>query len=237
MHLRAIRKNEGYEAAGGSGSSSALEPLAIPVRQNGKLFEARREERDASLRLRAQVIFQLTALVAMVEVLHRLLQADGDEQANTDGADMDEEVFPRMGGVGHVDVEHGGVLLGSCGDGRGIGRIGGGQLFGDGLGVWHGLGPGLAEYTVALQQELFVGLAGGEFGGAGFADAAATPEELDHLQQAVGDDEANAESDDTGKREKRRIWHRFSVGTRGEAKGISDMRTRTGMGRRTVGVG
>jgi hypothetical protein len=40
--------------------------------------------------------------------LDRLLQADGDEQADDDGGDVDEEVFPGVGGlVGRVDVEHG----------------------------------------------------------------------------------------------------------------------------------
>jgi hypothetical protein len=39
-------------------------------------------------------------LIAMVEVLDRLLQADGNQQADTDGADVDEEVLPRMGGMG-----------------------------------------------------------------------------------------------------------------------------------------
>jgi hypothetical protein len=45
--------------------------------------------------------------VSVVDGLDGLLQADGDEQANTDGGDVDEEVFPGVsGGVGRVDIEH-----------------------------------------------------------------------------------------------------------------------------------
>jgi hypothetical protein len=48
----------------------------------------------------------------MVQPLDRLLQADGDEQANHDCGDVDEEVFPAVDGfVGCVDVEHRGGLL------------------------------------------------------------------------------------------------------------------------------
>jgi len=46
-------------------------------------------------------------LVAVVEEFDRLLQADGDEQTDTDSAAVDEEVFPGAGGlVVRVDVEH-----------------------------------------------------------------------------------------------------------------------------------
>jgi hypothetical protein len=73
-------------------------------------------ERDASLRLSAQVFFQLPALVPMVEVLHRLFQADGDQQPKHDGGDVNEKVAPRGGGVvGRMNIEHGSGLLGSCG--------------------------------------------------------------------------------------------------------------------------
>jgi hypothetical protein len=45
--------------------------------------------------------------MAVVEVFDGLFEGDCDEQADTDGADVDEEVFPRVGwGVGWVDVEH-----------------------------------------------------------------------------------------------------------------------------------
>jgi hypothetical protein len=43
----------------------------------------------------------------MVDELDGLLEADGDEQADDDGGDVDEEVFPGVGGfVGRVYVEH-----------------------------------------------------------------------------------------------------------------------------------
>jgi hypothetical protein len=106
--LRAIRKNEGHEPAGGSGSTSSLQRLAIPVRQYDKSLEVRRDEKDPSLRLSAQIFFQLPALVSMMEVLHRLFEADGNHQPQHDGGDVNEEVAPRGGGVvGRVDVEHG----------------------------------------------------------------------------------------------------------------------------------
>ena len=70
--------------------------------------EPRGEDRDASLRLSAQVFFQLPALVPMVEVLHRRFQADGNHQPQHDGGDVDEEVAPGGGGVvGRVNIEHG----------------------------------------------------------------------------------------------------------------------------------
>jgi hypothetical protein len=46
--------------------------------------------------------------MAVVDRLYRLLQTDGDDEADDDGGDVDEEVFPGMGrGVGRVDIEHG----------------------------------------------------------------------------------------------------------------------------------
>jgi hypothetical protein len=42
-----------------------------------------------------------------MEYLYGLLETDGNEQADADCADVDEEVFPGVGGfVGRVDVEH-----------------------------------------------------------------------------------------------------------------------------------
>ena len=53
-------------------------------------------------------------LMAMVEELDCLFEADGDEQTDDDGGDVDEEVAPGVGGVvGWVDVEHG-CLRGVC---------------------------------------------------------------------------------------------------------------------------
>ena len=55
--------------------------------------------------------------VVLVDALDELLEADGDEEADDDGGDVDEEVAPGVGGgVGRVDVEHGRVL---CGVGQG----------------------------------------------------------------------------------------------------------------------
>lgn len=49
----------------------------------------------------------LLDLLALMEVLDRLLDADGDEQAYDDGCDVNEEVAPGVGGmVRGVDVEH-----------------------------------------------------------------------------------------------------------------------------------
>jgi hypothetical protein len=46
--------------------------------------------------------------MAVVEVLDGLFEADGDEESEDDGGDVDEEVAPGAGGVvGWVDVEHG----------------------------------------------------------------------------------------------------------------------------------
>jgi hypothetical protein len=52
-------------------------------------------------------------LAPMVEIFDGLLEADGDQQAEDDGGDVDEEVAPGGGSVvGGVDVEHGGGFLG-----------------------------------------------------------------------------------------------------------------------------
>ena len=46
--------------------------------------------------------------MAVVDGLDGLLEADGDDEADDDGGDVDEEVAPGVGGaVGWVDVEHG----------------------------------------------------------------------------------------------------------------------------------
>jgi hypothetical protein len=50
---------------------------------------------------------QLLHLMSVVEVFNGLLEADGDEEADDDGGDVDEEVFPGVSGfVGRVYVEH-----------------------------------------------------------------------------------------------------------------------------------
>jgi hypothetical protein len=66
------------------------------------------------------VVFALVAeefarfgdLVAVMDEFDRLFDADGDEEAEDDGGDVDEEVAPGGGGVVcGVDVEHGGSVL------------------------------------------------------------------------------------------------------------------------------
>jgi hypothetical protein len=59
---------------------------------------------EVQLPLRAQRFAGFSDQVTMVEVLDRLLKADGDEQTNADGGDVDEEVFPSVGGVRNVHV-------------------------------------------------------------------------------------------------------------------------------------
>ena len=52
-------------------------------------------------------------LMAMVDELDGLLEADGDEETDDDGGDVDEEVAPGVCGVvWWVDVEHGRLLEG-----------------------------------------------------------------------------------------------------------------------------
>ena len=68
---------------------------------------------DVDLALDAEGFAGLGDLMAVVEVLDGLLEADGDEEADDDGGDVDEEVAPGAGGVvGGVDVEHRNGFLG-----------------------------------------------------------------------------------------------------------------------------
>ena len=56
-----------------------------------------------------EIGFELLKLVVVVDELDGLLETYGDDEADDDGRDVDEEVFPGVGGfVGRVDVEHGG---------------------------------------------------------------------------------------------------------------------------------
>ena len=51
---------------------------------------------------------ELVQLVTPMEVLDRLLKADGDEDAEDDSREVDEEVAACGGGmVGWVDIDHG----------------------------------------------------------------------------------------------------------------------------------
>ena len=53
----------------------------------------------------------MVALVAVVNRFDALLEADGDEETDDDGGDVDEEFAPGAGGVRRwVDVEHDGAL-------------------------------------------------------------------------------------------------------------------------------
>jgi hypothetical protein len=63
--------------------------------------------------------------MAIVHGFDGLFEADGDEQAEDDGGDVDEEVAPGAGGVvSGVDVEHGcGLLWDRVGGGRGDGLL------------------------------------------------------------------------------------------------------------------
>src|SRR5665213_835082 len=50
--------------------------------------------------------------LAVVDVLHRLLKTDGDEDAKYDGEEVNEEVPARDGAVvGRMDVDHRGSIL------------------------------------------------------------------------------------------------------------------------------
>jgi hypothetical protein len=55
-------------------------------------------------------------LMAVVQYLDGLLEADGYEESDYDGGDVDEEVSPGVSGVwGRVDVQHGsGSSFGYC---------------------------------------------------------------------------------------------------------------------------
>jgi len=69
-----------------------------------------------ALSLRAHVLGEGVTLMAMMDGFDGLLEADGDEQADDDGGDVDEEVAPGVGGVvGWVDVEDEGFLMGTRG--------------------------------------------------------------------------------------------------------------------------
>jgi hypothetical protein len=52
----------------------------------------------------------------MVDVFDGLLEADGDEQTDDDGGDVDEEVFPRVRGVMRwMYVEYGSLSVSELG--------------------------------------------------------------------------------------------------------------------------
>ena len=95
-------------ALGGSGGVGGLGCLLEPGFE-GAHVEVAGDDLAIVGGLGAEVGLEGDALVAAVKELDGLLEADGDEQANADGGDMDEEVAPGVGGlVGRVDVEHAG---------------------------------------------------------------------------------------------------------------------------------
>jgi hypothetical protein len=62
---------------------------------------------DNLLRLGAQCLAKIVALVRAMDSLNGLFKADGDKKTNTDGRDVDEEVFPAVRGVMRgMDVKH-----------------------------------------------------------------------------------------------------------------------------------
>ena len=66
------------------------------------------EDGKVVLGLGVYVFDQNISFVYAMEIFHCLLQADGDEQAEDDGRDVNEEVSPGGGGVvSGMDVEHG----------------------------------------------------------------------------------------------------------------------------------
>ena len=68
----------------------------------------------------AQVVFELVALVKVMEVFDGLFEADGDEEADGDGDDVDEEVGPGVVGLmWGVDVDHVSLSVWRCGLQRG----------------------------------------------------------------------------------------------------------------------
>jgi hypothetical protein len=72
-------------------------------------FQVTVDDLEVLLGFVVQVFLELMALVAVMDRLDSLFKADGDEEAEDDGGDVDEEVAPGAGGVvGGVDVEHGG---------------------------------------------------------------------------------------------------------------------------------
>jgi hypothetical protein len=69
------------------------------------------KEADVAFGFNAHLLNEGVSFAAVVDGFDGLLEADGDEQTDADGGDVDEEVAPGVGGVvGWVDVEHGEIL-------------------------------------------------------------------------------------------------------------------------------
>ena len=85
-------------------------------------FEVAVDDLKVLFGLVMEVFLELVALMAVMEGFDGLFEADGDEETDDDGGDVDEEVSPGAGGVvGWVDVEHGGAFLGRRRFGRFLG--------------------------------------------------------------------------------------------------------------------
>lgn len=63
---------------------------------------------DVLCSLRVHIFLQPGGLMPIVKELNTLLQADGEEQPAANSGDVDENVLPRMRGMGDVYVKHGG---------------------------------------------------------------------------------------------------------------------------------
>ena len=68
------------------------------------------------LALRMQRRLQLMPLMQLVQLLHALLQRDGNQQSHRNRSNMDDEIFPRMlrmrnMNIEHLNIEHRFVLL------------------------------------------------------------------------------------------------------------------------------
>jgi hypothetical protein len=136
----------------GSAGVEQIEVLRELLLSVGEQLLVALEDVEVDAHLVLNICACVAGLVALVDVLDGLFEADGDDEAEDDGGDVDEEVFPRGSGVvSGVYVEHGGWLRCRVGW-RQIGRRGvwrGGRRLGRiGLGVGHGFwGPGVGRVS------------------------------------------------------------------------------------------
>ena len=98
---------------GGGGRLESMDAGVEIAVASGRVLELRGHELEIALGLLMHLIFEVLALMVVVQGFDGLFEADGDEEADADGGDVDEEVAPGVDGfVGSVDVEHGRVLWG-----------------------------------------------------------------------------------------------------------------------------
>ena len=94
--------------ASGSSRSATTSTPCEPAAFDGEGVEVGLHCSMHTLTLATEFLLELMALVAVADGFDRLFEADGDEQADDDGGDVDEEVAPGVGGVfGRMDVEQG----------------------------------------------------------------------------------------------------------------------------------